>query len=132
MSEKIQCKNIHSQHPGNQGEAIDPWIKSSNIQPIKLRSIGHVTPKQEGDEAQVSSGQSMAQHGNDGAPVFGINTKRRSCPLICLFVQVFSGQNIPDTRLGSVSNPQSLYIKVADCYGRRCKQEKGELLFLCL
>ena len=28
-----------------------------------------MTPKQEGDEAQVSSGRSMAQHRNDGALV---------------------------------------------------------------
>ena len=47
-SQKIQCKNIQSQHPGYiQGEAIDPCIKSSNVQPIKLRSIGHVMPKHE-------------------------------------------------------------------------------------
>ena len=26
--------------------------------------------------------------------------RRRSCPQICLFVQVFSGQNIPDTCSG--------------------------------
>ena len=69
MSQKIQCKNIQSQHPGNLGEAIDSCINSSSIQPIKLRSIGHVMQKQEGDEAQVSSGRSMAQNTNDGASV---------------------------------------------------------------
>ena len=72
-SQKIQCKNIQSQHPGYiQGEAIDPCIKSSNVQPIKLRSIGHVTPKHECELkfGGVSwSELSMAENASDGASV---------------------------------------------------------------
>ena len=44
-------------------------MKSSDIQPIKLCSIGHVTPKQKDGEAQVSSGQSMVQDRSNRASV---------------------------------------------------------------
>lgn len=32
-------------HPGNLGEAIDPWLYSFNIQPITLLASDHVTPR---------------------------------------------------------------------------------------
>ena len=59
--------------------------------------------------------------------------RRRSCPRLCLFVQLFSVQNIPDKCSVSCLSKCGLTLShcvVAGCYGRRCKQEKGELLFL--
>ena len=72
--QKIQCKKNQTQHPGHQGEAIDPCLNSANVQPITLRSIGHVTPT-----------QIVKQTGRPW-PQTQVMVPRRVCLLYLLFV----------------------------------------------